>query len=868
MKIASLLLVLLLGQVKDATTQEPLIGATVLVEQTVQGTTTDMDGMFQLQAPSSATLEVSYIGYESQRIGVSVLEHAEGDTLYIYLREETELLSEVEITGQRVTGNEMAIVKAEREALVVSSGISARQISCAPDKDAGEAIRRVQGVSLIDDKFVMVRGLSQRYNQVWLNGAAVPSSEADSRAFSFDLIPSTQLDNLMVVKSPAAEYPADFSGGMILIETKQVLERRSWVFDVSGAMNDRTHWRDFQKQYTDVNDWTCKRFKPIADASAGFSGTESWSLSGGQHLSMLISANYSLSYKAYKDMKNNLLGTYDEAQQRASYLRTSTDNQYNIHNRAGAMFNLNYSRRGGKDRVELKNILNMLTRNRYTSREGISAQSDHEQQAEYNYQSRLTYSAQLTGRHQWSQAVLDWNCGYAYSNRLQPNRRRYLRNDALSPGVMALSSSNDVSRESTRLDEHLGSIGLNYTHNFVWGRFCPTLKAGTYAEYRSRSYRTQQWLLTWNQDNSLPEGFRYLDIPTELLVADNFADDKLYWLEQLRWRNNYDGAQTLLCGYAAFNIPWGIFNAYLGVRFEHSEMALTRNTRDREPSPKTSHYVTNDFFPSANLAWRFLVNHQFRTSYGMSINRPEFREVSPSVYYDFDLASNVQGNVELEACRVHNVDLRYEFYPTGNAGEAVSVALFYKNFSKPIEWTYTVTGGTDLTYGFQNAQGAYSYGMEAEVKLDLGRIGAKGLSWSFNGSLIRSQVLFAEGSLQKNRPMQGQSPYLINTGFFYRHDKTGWSASVLYNRIGKRLIGVGRSVGLTGSEDTANVPDSYEMPRDLLDLSVSKDFGEHWTLRLMCKDVIGEQVRYEQGTETIKSYYPGRSFQINIKYKL
>jgi hypothetical protein len=116
--------------------------------------------------------------------------------------------------------------------------------------------------------------------------------------------------------------------------------------------------------------------------------------------------------------------------------------------------------------------------------------------------------------------------------------------------------------------------------------------------------------------------------------------------------------------------------------------------------------------------------------------------------------------------------------------------------------------------------------------------------------------------------MQGQSPYLINTGFFYRHAATGWSASVLYNRIGKRLIGIGRSVGLTGSEDTANVPDSYEMPRDLLDLSLGKDFGEHWTLRLLCKDVIGERVRYQQGTETIKSYRPGRSFQINIKYKL
>ncbi len=863
MKIVSILLFILLGQVKDATTHEPLIGATVLIEQTGQGTTTDFEGSFSLQVSRDATLEVSYIGYRSQRVAAT-----SSDTLFIYMHEETELLSEVEITGQRATNNELALVRAEREALVVSSGISAQQISRASDKDAGEAIRRVQGVSLIDDKFVMVRGLSQRYNQVWLNGAAVPSSEADSRAFSFDLIPSSQLDNLRVIKSPAAEYPADFSGGMILIETKQVPEQRTWSFDLSVSANDRTHFRPFYRQHRAENDWTTSRLRPIVDASAGILGTETWSLPRGQHLSMLLSANYSHQYKAYTDMTNNLLGTYDEAQQRPAYLRTSTDNQYNIHDRVGAMFNLNYSRRSGKDRIELKNIFNMLMRNRYTSRDGVSAQSDHEQQAEYNYQSRLTYSAQFTGRHRWTQDVFDWDLGYAYSNRLQPNRRRYLRNDALEPGVMALSSSNDVSRESTTLHEHLGSVALNYTHDFEWGRFCPTLKVGAYGEYRSRSYRTQLWLLTWNQDNRLPENFRYLDLPTELLTDEHFAPDKLYYLEQIRWRNNYDGRQILLSGYAAVNLPWGIFNAYLGVRFEHSDMALTRNTRDREPSPMTSHYTTNDFFPSVNLAWRFREQHQLRASYGMSINRPEFREVSPSVYYDFDLASNVQGNVSLESCRVHNADLRYEFYPTGNAGESVSLAVFYKHFRNPIEWTYTVTGGTDLTYGYQNAEGAYSYGLEGEVKLDLGRIGAKGLSWSFNGSLIRSQVLFPDGSLQPNRPMQGQSPYLINTGFFYRHAATGWSASVLYNRIGKRLIGIGRSVGLTGSEDTANVPDSYEMPRDLLDLSLGKDFGEHWTLRLLCKDVIGERVRYQQGTETIKSYRPGRSFQINIKYKL
>lgn len=111
-----------------------------------------------------------------------------------------------------------------RSARYVASGISAQTIARTQDKDASEVIRRVPGISVIDDKFVIVRGLAQRYNNVWINGAAVPSSEADTRAFSFDVLPSSQIDNLLIVKSPAPELPADFSGGFIRIRTKVVPE--------------------------------------------------------------------------------------------------------------------------------------------------------------------------------------------------------------------------------------------------------------------------------------------------------------------------------------------------------------------------------------------------------------------------------------------------------------------------------------------------------------------------------------------------------------------------------------------------------------------------------------------------------------------
>ncbi len=160
-------------------------------------------------------------------------------------------------------------------------------------------------------------------------------------------------------------------------------------------------------------------------------------------------------------------------------------------------------------------------------------------------------------------------------------------------------------------------------------------------------------------------------------------------------------------------------------------------------------------------------------------------------------------------------------------------------------------------------------------------MGMRGFQFTFNGSLIKSRVQFPEGSRETARPMQGQSPYLINTGLFYAHERTGWSCSVLYNRIGKRLIGVGRSVGLTGSDDAITIPDSYEMPHDALDLNLAKTFGDHWTIRFSARDVIGEKIVYRQlanttlsdgSTKQIKqitrSFRPGRTFLLSVTWKL
>lgn len=911
------------GVVIDQKSKETLIGAVVTVDGTNVKAITNIDGNFQidgLDKEKKYTLYINYVGYKTQKIdGVQ----AKDADQVIALQPDEQQLKEVTVTAVERRNTDAAMIQVAKNSPVIVSNVSAQEISRTQDTNAGEVIRRVPGVSLIDDKFVMVRGLSQRYNNVWVNGGAVPSSEADSRAFSFDIIPSSQIDNLTIVKSPTAEYPADYSGGFIIVNTKEIPAENSFNIAVGGNWNTSSAFQNFSyskgsgtdflgfdnglrslnggihaalnpqlnangKPVGDYatsllgnglnNDWLIKNKKPLGDLKLAASLNQRWML-GGRTLGMLAALNYTNEYRTYENMENNLYGIYDAANDKPNYLRHSVDDQYNNNVRLGAMLNFTFLSKDGNHKYQLKNIFNQLATSRYTWRDGVSAQSNLERSAEYYYRSRTTYNGQLTGKHTFTSDALDWSIGYAYANRHLPDRRRYLIDDALESGVYALSTGNDISREWTQLDEHILSLGVNDKHHFKFGNFEPNLQVGAYGEYRSREYQTRNFIYNWNvSDNNMPSDFRHSDIPTLLSSEANMGYDKLYLLEEKQMRNNYRGHNTLGAGYLALSLPFGKLGIHAGVRFEHNDMELISNSRDYEKSESSRHYKTDDVFPSLNTTYKISDQHQVRLSYGRSINRPEFREVSSSVYYDFDLASNVQGNTELKNCYVDNLDLRYEWYPS--RGELISLAVFYKHFDSPIEWTYTVAGGTDLIYSYKNAKSANNYGVELDIRKNLGFIGLKDFSWSFNGALIKSKVQFEKGAKEEDRPMQGQSPYLINTGIFYKNAPLKMDIALLYNRIGKRIIGVGRSEGSTGDDSNSRVPHSYEMPRNTIDFSLAKKFGEHLELKLNVRDLLAEKIYYKQFAdvtysdgskkeveEIARCYKPGRNIGLQAIYK-
>lgn len=904
------------GIIRDSQTNEEIIGATIRIKDNPNsGTTSDINGSFNIKVDSfPAILICTYVGYQPAEVKVE----GEG-ALDIRLMTDANELKEVVISGEAKKTGEAGMVQANKNADVMQTGVSSQQIQKTQDKDASEVMKRVAGVSLNDNRFVMIRGLAQRYNNVWLNGSAAPSTEADSRAFSFDIIPSSQIDNMVVVKSPSPEYPADFGGGMIMVDTKDIPSENQFEVSLSAGANTQTTFSDYsyaKGSWSDIfgfdsglrtirggingrlnyiegdlmainllgnglnNDWTIHTMKALPDMSIGANANRRFTLNDKRALLGLVaSVNWSNSYKTFMDMTNNLFGVYDIANDRSNYLRNSVDNQYNQHSKLCSMLNLAYQASDNTTKIEWKNMLNVLGHARIITRNGISAQSNNEQSAEYYYSSRVTFNTQLEGTHRFWASQLKWKTGYAYSNKNMPDRRRYVIDDALTMGVMQLTNGNEINREWTYLDENTFSASADWDKEIDIARIQPKIKVGVLGERRHREYTTRNFIYNWNQySNTLPEGFRMMPIP-QLMDESNYGLDRLHLLEEVKMRNNYKGNNTVGAAYIAATIPFGKFEIHGGLRYEHNITELINNTRDYEKSETTTEYVYDDLFPSVNFKYELDSQNQLRLAYGRSCNRPEFRELSSSVFYDFDLASDVQGNTELKTCYIDNMEIRYEFYPS--AGEQIVIGGFVKNFSNPIEWTYTVAGGTDLIYSYENAKSALNYGLELDTRLKLDRFGIPNVTWTFNGALIHSQVKFDSGSRHRNRPMQGQSPYIINTGFYWTGETTGLQAAVLYNRIGKRIVGVGRNVGTIGGEDTANVPDSYEMPRNLIDISLSKNFGEKVNVKLSVRDMIGEKVNYNQidnvtlsnGTnkeikETTKNYRPGVTIQIGTAIKL
>jgi hypothetical protein len=924
------------GIVSDKSNSETLVGTTIVIEGTTIGTTSDISGHFILSnlKQGSYNLKVSYISYSAKVIRNVKVFSGLTTSVKVELESSQISLGDVNISAVRRTNTEISMISDIKMNSFVSAGISGQQISKTLDKDASEVVKRIPGITIQDDRFIIIRGLSERYNNVWLNNSVTPSTEADVRAFSFDIIPSSMIDNIMIIKSPAAELPADFSGGFVKIATKNMPDKNSIVFSYGTAYSEGTTFRKFNDNdggWTDFLGFDNGARALPADMPAhlieyesatnpairnlitdlGRSMNNTWTPNqkvafleqkfmlginrkfkiGKHQVGNTAALTYSWSDNA-DVLKINDYTIYDYINDKPSYLNQFEDERYTNSARVGIMYNMSVLLKNN-DKIEFRNLFNQSGFKRNTVRYGREFYNDgrYIDAEELRYLSRSIYTGQLAGDHSLNTSgttKVDWILGYSYSAKNEPDTKRYRYiQDQQNPDDFLLlfgdqADLSSVSRMWIDLHENTISTAVNFTARPHLIGIQPEIKAGLYFEDKARSFNARNFGYAKGSPNST---FDKTTLPVEEIFTDENInlDEGIKLMEVTALSDSYTAANLQISGYLSMRIPISTrINLYTGLRLERNKQTLSSYKQGSTIQVDVDRDTIN-LFPSANLTYNFTDKSLVRFAYGMSVNRPEFREIAPFYYVDFDMNAGVYGAPEIRQSYIHNFDLRYELYPA--SGETFSLGIFYKNFIHPIE--QVILGNNPTQYSFENVESAQSAGVEAELRKSLDFIPAlKNLTLLLNTSLIKSKVQFAPGSLSRDRSLEGQSPYIVNVGLFYQNADNGLMMSLLYNIVGKRIVAVGRP----SPNQWEDIPDIYEMPRHGLDCTFSKAIGKNVEIKGGIKDILNQTVRFQQNINTnvdmsvysqgadsgilyfdrdqeTKSFSPGRTILLGVSLK-
>lgn len=894
------------GKVSDEITGEDLVGAVVQIESLGIGTATDLFGTYSLSKIPTGTyvIVVNYISYETKKItGVSVKD-GEVLQLNIVLGNAPVETGVVNVTDYRSTTSEAAVLMEMKEAKGVLSGIGAAQIARSQDRDASEVARRIPGVTVVDNRFVIVRGLSERYNSVLINNALAPSMETDVRSFSFDIISSGLIDRFLIYKSPSADLPGEFAGGAIKVFTKNFPVKEFEInFTQNWGLRAGTTFKTFQYSNRGKSDWLGfddgSRLLPSGfpdnvrdtkgerllqmsellpnnisensenaplDWRSSLSIGKRWQKETGE-FGIIGAINYSRTRTFFESL-TNVYNVYDVIQNRSDTVSAMKDSTYQSNSRMGGLLNLGF--RNKKHKVEIKLFASQLGQAEDLYRRGIEKeQGNYVRSNFYNYNQRFITSNQINGSHEVfaRRGSLEWTLGYSAATSEDPDWRRvrYTKPlDGSNPEFQAYipfsADPNYFGRLFLDMKETTPMAAFNYEHKLIslskdtegTEQFI-SIKTGIYAENKQRNfavrnigYKAATFQTFMNQD------LAYMPIDEILDTANINLTNGLILDEDTKPQDSYKGGNNLLAGYLQLNVPYKNWFLSAGARMEKNIQTL--NTRDLQDKEYNIELDSTILLPSALISYSFNNKNLIRAAYGKTVNRPEFRELAPFAFYDYKRNAIMNGNPNLTFATIDNFDLRWEVYPS--SGEFFSAGVFYKSFINPIELYFQPGVGSGGTLSFipGNAPSATNYGIELDSRIRIGHIAdiitgsehdpSTGILNQFmlvaNASLIKSDIKLSddarETGISTSRPMMGQSPYIINAGIFYQNDSLDLSISAMYNVIGERVVVVG----------VPGIPEVWEMPRHLVDLTISKGIEKNFTLRFGVQDLFNQEVVWIQ----------------------
>lgn len=909
------------GKVTDSKSGETLIGLTVKITGATLGASTDIEGRYTLGNlnPGKYSLSFSYIGYQSKNITDIDVQAGKITTLDVIMEEASSLaLEEVVITATVRQESINGLYAQQKNSISISSGISSEQIRRSSDKNTSEVLKRVSGTSIQDNKFVVVRGLSDRYNSARLNNATLPSSEPDRKAFSFDIVPSNLIDNVIINKTASPDLPGDFTGGLVTINTKDFPEENFLNFSIGMGYNSESTFKDFKsgrRGGLDILGFD-NGSRQIPNGFAGSSSFNTLPLSQKLAQTKLLSnsfninngvsspvQNYQLTWGAVKELKNSstfgsivsLSYRNSESINNSHRLDYETDGHsaydfrddiYKYSTNLGLLANFSYKK--NRSRFSFRNIINKSFDDAYTYRNGINTDNAVARRSNtIDLTDKALVNSQIDGEHaigknDWK---LNWNANYTFTYRDQPDLRvqSYAKpldaaNDSSVPFRAEMpsgsSASRPLSRFFSRLDDYAYGASASMTIPFNFNKEKSAFKVGASALLKNRAFKARVlgYVGASSQfDNSLR------NLSPELIFSPENINENGFVLNEITNNNDkYKAFADLYSGYLMMdNRLSNKLRLSWGSRVEYYNQDLDARGFSNE---KVNADVSNlDILPSFNLTYNITDKSNFRFSGSKTVARPELRELAPFQYYDFISNSTTSGNPNLIRTNIYNGDIKFEFYP--KSGELLSGGVFYKRFDNPIEQVIPAgSNANNRLRTYANANSATNYGFEIEMRKRLSFIDDssewfKNLIFFANYSYIVSDVDLSNTTTavsERNRALQGQSPYLINAGLQYNNSRGDFGLSLLYNRIGQRIS----DVGFEG------YPSIYENSRDLIDAQVSKKvLKSNAEIKLNFSDLLNQNIvfyqnqngkkTYEINTDNhLNTYRPGTSISLSFSYNL
>jgi hypothetical protein len=885
------------GRILDVAQGLPLPGAIVEVVGTQTVTHTDMDGRFTLRAPlGDQQIKVTFPGFGDRAVTVRVAPDALQEVDVVLAPATFE--ESITVQGQSLdaeTSSLAAQLLERRRASTITDNLGAQEMRANADSSAAAALQRVTGLSLVDNQYVFVRGLGERYSNTTLNGATLPSTEPERKVVSLDMFPAALLDSVSVVKSYTPDRSAEFAGGMVEIVPSKLPIRplanlsytfggntQAWGETVLDHTAGDADWLGLSNEgrglpsgfpservirggiYTPevgllqedlealgegfANEWT----PSTGDGrpSQGFSVAlgNRW---GGLGVSGGVNHAYSQHYQEeqqvyYRTEANGGLSEF------SSY-------DYDVGAVTGTLSVLGNATYAASTNHRLSALVFSTDKGRRETRTFAGFNSDAGRDLRNTrllWQEESLRSLQVAGDHYFqgaSNSRIDWRGTFSRSSRDEPDIRETLYEETGDTFLLADESQSGL-RQFNDLDEDAWEAGLNWSLAFLGPRDLPAmLKAGPYVSHRARDFSSRRFRF-------VPIDVIRFDLspsPEALFTPDNIGP-RFELREETRATDFYDATQRVIAGYGMIDLSLTHRTRVIGgLRVERFRQTVdTFDLLDVDFDFDDTDALDlirgeieeTDLFPTVNVVQDLSGNRNLRVSFSQTVNRPEFRELTAFEFTDIVGGRAVIGNPDLERSLIRNVDARWEWFPSGV--EVVAASVFYKHFDQPIERVVEPTAQLRTT--FTNADSARNVGLELEGRRRLADHVVLGGNYTYVNSTITLSPSQTNVLTSLERPLAGTSSHLFNGLIEIIGGRT--TARLLVTYFGDRIVDVG-SLGL---------PDILEAGRATVDAVVSARLTPRLTLRLQLDNLGNRPIRFIQGGLTQREFTIGRAVAFSL----